>query len=222
MEWQGTGRPGQVQRLHQMHPGCGGVEPSLNQLGTGIITVEELVPIVIAAAVWGSEWKGKTVKAWCDNTAVVSIVNHGSSRNKEAMHLARCLAFITAKGEFEMIAAHIRGTDNTQVDALSRDNLRSLHPQAAREPTAIPEALIDLLMVSRPDWTTVEFYFLNGLSESTRKSYVSAKRCFLAFCASKGTHTLPASESQLCQFVSSLAKNDHLSHSTIKCYLGQI
>ncbi len=40
----------------------------------------------------------KTVKAWCDNTAVVSIVNHGSSRNKEAMHLTRCLAFITAKG----------------------------------------------------------------------------------------------------------------------------
>ncbi len=36
----------------------------LQWLESGIITVKELVPIVIAAAVWGSEWKGKTVKVW--------------------------------------------------------------------------------------------------------------------------------------------------------------
>ncbi len=42
---------------------------------------------------------------WSDNAAVVSIINHGSSRNKEAMHLARCLAFITARFEFKLVAS---------------------------------------------------------------------------------------------------------------------
>jgi hypothetical protein len=49
------------------------------------ITVQELVPIVIAAAVWGKAWQGKTVQVWCDNQAVISIINRGSSHNKDAM-----------------------------------------------------------------------------------------------------------------------------------------
>jgi hypothetical protein len=53
------------------------------------ITVKELVPIVIAAAIWGRDWQGRTIQCWCDNAAVVSIVNRGTSRNREAMHLAR-------------------------------------------------------------------------------------------------------------------------------------
>ncbi len=73
------------------------------------------------------------------------------------MHLARCLAFITVKFEFELVVSHIRGSVNTGADALSRDNLSiflSLNPQANVEPTTIPEALLDLLIVSRPDWTS--------------------------------------------------------------------
>ena len=61
------------------------------------LTAKELVPIVAAAALWGKEWQGQTVQVWCDNTVVVSIVNHGLSRDKQAMHLARCLVFIMAK-----------------------------------------------------------------------------------------------------------------------------
>ena len=43
------------------------------------ITVKELIPIVIATAVWGGEWQGKTVRVLCDNEAVVNIINSGSS-----------------------------------------------------------------------------------------------------------------------------------------------
>ena len=72
------------------------------------ITAKELLPIVIAAAVWGEDWRGKIVQVRCDNAAVVSIINHGSSRNKDAMHLACCLAFITARLEFEPISGELR------------------------------------------------------------------------------------------------------------------
>ena len=41
------------------------------------ITVKELLPVLIAAAMWGKRWAGSTQ---CDNTAVVEIVNSGSCR----------------------------------------------------------------------------------------------------------------------------------------------
>ncbi len=61
------------------------------------ITSKEFIPIVLAVAIWGHQWTGKIVLAVCDNEAVVSIVNSGTSKDKEAMHLHRCLAFTTAK-----------------------------------------------------------------------------------------------------------------------------
>ncbi len=119
------------------------------------ITTKELVPIVMATALWGEKWRGQTVQVWCDNAAAVSIVNHGLTRDKQAMHLTRCLAYTMAKFELQLEAAHIRGTNNAKADALSRNNVslfRHLHPQANKEPTAIPEALLDLLIVTKPDW----------------------------------------------------------------------
>ncbi len=67
------------------------------------------MPIVVATVLWGREWRGRTVLARCDNTAVVSIIVKGSSRDREAMHLARCLAFVQAEFEVALVASHIRG-----------------------------------------------------------------------------------------------------------------
>ena len=121
------------------------------------IAVKEMVPIVIAAAVWGPQWKGKTVMAQCDNSAVVTIISNGTSRDQDIMHLMRCLAFIAAKFEFNIWAQHIKGVDNTLADALSRNDLPlfiSLHSQASQLPTTIPAPLLNLLIVSRPNWTS--------------------------------------------------------------------
>ena len=75
--------------------------------------------IVVATAVWGQQWQGQTVKAWCDNSAVVAIVNSGSSRNPEAMHLRRCLAFLEARWQCHTECAHIKGVNNSVANALS-------------------------------------------------------------------------------------------------------
>ena len=48
------------------------------------ITVKELLPIVLAVAVWGTLWRGFTVCCRCDNAAVVAIVNSGRSRMDRA------------------------------------------------------------------------------------------------------------------------------------------
>lgn len=76
------------------------------------ITVKELLPIVIAAAPWGHTWAGKTVRAQCDNMAVVAMVNSRTSWEPELMHLLRCLAFLEARHSFYMFATHISGKSN--------------------------------------------------------------------------------------------------------------
>ena len=135
------------------------------------------------------------------------------------MHLARCLAFIKAKFDLTIVASHIQGAKNTLADALSRDNLAlfcSLHPQANQNPTAIPEALLHLLIISKPDWTSKRWtdlwnaIFSNGLASSSKRAYNSAKKRYATFCNDKGLKPLPATEHQLCQF-SSYSADEKLS-----------
>ena len=57
------------------------------------ITVKELTPIVIATLVWGQNWRGRLILAQCDNFATV---NSGTSRNRHAMQLRCCLAYLSA------------------------------------------------------------------------------------------------------------------------------
>ena len=118
------------------------------------------MPIVLAAAVWGRKWFGLTVQCLCDNSAVVAILNWGNSQDPEVMHLVRCLAFIKAKFQFYLFASHIQGVNNDLADALSRDNLRyfkSHYVQAARDPTPLPQELLDLTLISKLDWTSAHW-----------------------------------------------------------------
>ena len=121
------------------------------------ITVKELTPIVLAAAVWGEDWSAKNVKVWCDNSSVVDIINKGESKELDALHLMRCLSFFKAKFQFSLFAEHIAGEDNDLADALSRNNscyFRSNYSQADLLPTPLPPQLLDLTIILKPDWTS--------------------------------------------------------------------
>ena len=45
------------------------------------IAVKELIPVVMAAALWGHNWRGKTVEFVSDNAAVVAVLNSGYARD---------------------------------------------------------------------------------------------------------------------------------------------
>lgn len=111
------------------------------------ITIKELFPIVVAAAVWGKSWKGKVVEVQCDNmAAVVCIVNQGSSKDHgDAMQLRRCLAYFKAKEEFHLMAYHIKGVENILADTLHTITCHYSTPHAAPSPAVIPETVLDLL-----------------------------------------------------------------------------
>ena len=77
------------------------------------ITVKELIPVVIAATVWGQAWQSTHIRIHSDNSAIVTIINGGYS------HLMRCLHFLVAHYNFRLSAEHIRGILNEGADALS-------------------------------------------------------------------------------------------------------
>lgn len=118
------------------------------------IAVLELVPVVVAAALWGWQWCGRLVCFHSDNEAVVRAVSKGYSPDQSLIHLLRCLAFFAAYFGFQFSAVHVPGVLNQAADALSRGNIqlfRSLFPQAGVE-SPIPEVLLRLLVTTRPDW----------------------------------------------------------------------
>ena len=130
------------------------------RLAQSHITVKELTPVVMATVVWGQKWTGQSLLIRSDNMATVAIINSGTSHNSEAMHLVQCLTFIAAKFQLTISAVHIPGETNTLADALSRNNLPlffSLFPQACQHQTPLPAALVDLLLETRPDWTSVQW-----------------------------------------------------------------
>lgn len=124
------------------------------------ITIKELLPIVVACAVWGSNWRGQTIQCICDNAAVVAIINSGRSKDKLAMHILRCLFFFTAHFNVSLFAQHLPGRENVAADALSRDNLPLFLqqvPRAKRDPTLLPQELVQALILHQPDWTSVSW-----------------------------------------------------------------
>ncbi len=87
------------------------------------IAAKEMVPVVVAAALWGRSWADKRVIFRSDNSQVVAAISSGTSRHKTVAHLTGCLFFLAASFQFVPAASHIPGHCNTAADALSRGQL---------------------------------------------------------------------------------------------------
>ena len=138
------------------------------------ISAKELVPVVLAAAMWGKLWSGKHVCFHSDNMAVVAILTSGTAKTPLLMHLLRCFSFYCAYFQFNCSAKHVPGAMNTAADAISRNNkplFFSLVPQTPQ--FTIPPALSELLIATKPDWgsTTWTQLFSASLREVLRSQH---------------------------------------------------
>jgi hypothetical protein len=121
------------------------------------ISAKELVPILVAAIVWGVQWQGRQVVARCDNIAVVAVINNRYCRDPALMQLLRCLSFVEARRQFTLSAVHLSGIQNTLADHLSRNRLSAFlegKPEAKLNPTEIPASLLQWLLDPRVEWTS--------------------------------------------------------------------
>ena len=139
------------------------------------ITGKELLPIVLAAATWGSLWSGQAVRFHCDNAAIVDTISSDKSTEPLVMQLLRGLHLFTMEHAFSLTAAHIAGMENGAADALSCNQAHLL------------EAAVDL-------------YLGLGVARSTHRTYNSGQQHYLRFCQHTGLQPIPASEDQLMLF----------------------
>ena len=124
------------------------------------IALKELLPIVVAAAIWGHSWSGSLVMCHSDNTAAVAQVNKLHASDQQASHLLRCLALFQAHWDFRIRAIHVPGNRNGVADDLSRNRTPSLAQftdSASPSPTQVPPALIQFLGQSSPNWTSAQY-----------------------------------------------------------------
>ena len=94
--------------------------------------------------------------AYCDNSAVVAVVNRRYCRDKIMMQLLRCLFFVEAYLQFEISASHIAGLHNELADDLSRNRLPAFlkkKPDANVVSSVLPISLLQWLL-SNQEWTS--------------------------------------------------------------------
>ena len=84
------------------------------------INIRELYAIVVAAATFGEQWKGKRLLFHCDNMCIVQVLCSGTCKSPEIMGLVRRLFFIAATFQFECKAVYINTKVNLIADSLSR------------------------------------------------------------------------------------------------------
>lgn len=120
------------------------------------ITAKELLPIVLAAAVWGPQWRGRVIRYRCDNAAIVHVIHTSRSTEPLVMQLLRGLHLFAMEHAFYFSAMHIAGTDNGPADSLSRNHaalFRSQVPQASPIPDTLHPTLMQLFLAEHPpDW----------------------------------------------------------------------
>eukprot|EP00731_Ephydatia_muelleri_P017226 Em0010g324a len=119
------------------------------------ISIKEMLPIIMAAAVWGGQWRGRQATCYCDNQAVVAVVSSRACRKDHFMHLLRYLFYIEAYHDFSLRCVHVPGATNRAADALSRNALPSFFmqvPEADPDPQPIPSRLISALLCKDGDW----------------------------------------------------------------------
>lgn len=107
------------------------------------ITVLELYPIVLAVLMWGNKLRDKNILFFCDNLAVVNILNKQTSKDPVIMTLVRKFVLKCLYHNINFHLKHIAGRKNVVSDALSRlqiQKARHLQPSLDPEPHLVPKA----------------------------------------------------------------------------------
>ena len=118
------------------------------------VPVKELIPVVIAAELWGYCWARKHILFRSDNLAVVSTLQSGLCKDRHLAFCHRELATRAVLNNFTFSAKHVPGWQNSASDALSRfrfQDFRSLVPDANLNSTPVPQPLLAKLLF--PPWT---------------------------------------------------------------------
>ena len=126
------------------------------------IAVKELIPVVVAAALFGRQWKGHLIQFSVDNMAVVHVLNSTYSRDSHLMHLVHTLVFLAACFDFWFMAKHIERKANSLADDLSLYIFSQIPLAEYHPPPLISVSLLDLLGSNQHIWKFADWIKLFG------------------------------------------------------------
>ena len=114
----------------------------------------EALNIVVASKVWAEAWANKQIHVFCDNMAVVEVLNTGKARDSVLAMCARNIWLISAIFNIQFKFTHISGKQNCLADLLSRwtgqpahyEKLSIFCPHASWIPTHLDFTLLNTLI----------------------------------------------------------------------------
>lgn len=80
----------------------------------------EMYGLTTGVVLFAERLARRRVKIYCDNQAVVGMVNNGTSRCKTCMHFLRILTSCTMRHQIRVFVKYVKSEDNSRADALSR------------------------------------------------------------------------------------------------------
>ena len=105
----------------------------------------ELYALVISVFAWADELRNLRIILFCDNQAVINMVNSSSSSCGFCMNLIRMLTLKSLKSNMCIFACWVKGAENKKADFLSRqkiDKFKQISNQSVDQyPTPLPEKL---------------------------------------------------------------------------------
>ena len=122
----------------------------LTKMGVKVsIAALELIPVVVAAHLWGDSWERKRIVFNVDNQSVVDAINSGLPKDNHLSFFIRELAKLSVLHSFSYKASHLRGINNKPADALSRGKIslfRTLCPDSKASPCQVLSSLLNNLV----------------------------------------------------------------------------
>ena len=85
----------------------------------------EFIALLVATRLWGSRWTSLRIQVFCDNEAVVAVINSGKTSDPFMGAILRNMWLSVSSQEFEIKAVHLPGATNRLPDYLSRWHLDS-------------------------------------------------------------------------------------------------
>ena len=137
----------------------------------------KLYPIVAASVSWGQEWRRKWITMFCDNEAVLAMINTKRYACATIMSLLRRLTWQSVTLNVIIKSAHIPGHYNVLADSLSRfrfQEFRRLCSAANVDPIHSLNSLLD----------STRIFMAEAIAPSTLKAYSHAWALFNLFCIS--------------------------------------
>ena len=119
------------------------------------IHLKEFWVVLVSAWLWGEEWTGQLVYIFCDNDAVVEVLEKERPRDPQMQELLREFMYIVCTRKFFPVFKKIGTKENHVADYISRCHdpvVLGKYFQESNIPVRTPRVVLDTLFRLRSNW----------------------------------------------------------------------